>query len=162
MNNNNMADLFEDEHAKKKSREERKLEKIKKKEEKLSKTKDYKKLMDDEVVFKKINDNDKKKKKENKIDEKEEIKKPSVIDFLYDTLFGFVTILLFMTSLGYLGYTYYKNPGFNNFVVAGLLVSTGLFYMLSMFCKNKNLKRTFSILCSLSLMGFMAVELFLI
>lgn len=196
MFDNNMADLFEDDKPKKKTREERKLEKIKAKQEKLEQKKiETDKILrqDDEIKFTKVDDKvatikditeiEKKSFEKEKTSDfktsfnklktddiakrteskpKKEKKKISVIEFLYDTLFGFITILLFLTSVGYLGYSYYKDNNVNSLIIGGLLVIASLFYMLSMFIKNDRLKKIFAIITSLALMGFMAFELFMI
>ena len=149
-----VADLFEDEKKKKKTREEKRLEKIMKKQEQLNnEKKETDKYLEDNVKFKKIENE--KPKEEIKKELKRETKE-------YDTLFGFVTILLFLTSIGYLVYNYYKNNTLNNLILGALLVATGLFYMITMFAKQDKTKKIFGILSSLSLMGFMAFELFII
>ena len=163
--NKEVDDLFENKKKKKKTKEEKRLEKIMKKQEQLNnEKKETDKYLEDSVKFKKI-ENEKPKeeiKKELKRETKEPTEKLSVIDFLYDTLFGFVTILLFLTSIGYLVYNYYKNNTLNNLILEALLVATGLFYMITMFAKQDKTKKIFGILSSLSLMGFMAFELFII
>lgn len=174
--NYEMDDLLD--KNKKKSREERKLEKIKAKQDKLdAKQKENDKILnkeevkftkvDTDMIDKKLKDEalykEFKKEKQNKNkDTKQESKNGSVTEFLYNMLFGFITILLFVTSIGYLGYNYYKNNTINNLISGILLVCVGLFYMLSMFSKKSFFKKIFAIITSLSLMGFMAFNLFMI
>ncbi len=177
MDNNDIADIFEDDNIKKLSRSERKLNKIKEKQDKIEKAKrennrlldnEEKKNMPKDIKYDKIEQKRYNFEENNKLEYKKLSKenkpkeKINIIDFLYDTLFAFITILLFLTSIGYLLYKYYKDNTQNNIIIGALLVTTGLFYMLSMFTKGEKLKKIFSIITSLSLMGFMALELFLI
>lgn len=142
-------------------KDNKKEKKSKKKEKKLDK--ELNSELESKVVFKKVEDNKVSRTSKNEAkNNKNENKKHGVIAFLYDTLFGFITILLFITSVGCLGYTFYKKLGVNDLLVASLLAVTGLFYMLSMFTKSENAKKIFSIITSIALMIFMAIQLFLI
>ena len=82
--------------------------------------------------------------------------------FLYNALFSFITILLFLTSIGNLLYTYYYRKNHNNIIESLIIILIALFYMLNAFIKNNGLKKFFGILTSFSIMSFIAFKLFII
>ena len=99
--------------------------------------------------------------KENKKEKVELKKEHHVMSFLYNAFFSFITILLFLTSIGNILYTYYYNKSNNNLINAGIIISISLFYMLNAFIKKDGAKKFFGILTSISIMAFVSFNLFI-
>lgn len=161
MNNTqeNIIDLFSNEVNKKKKREQKKIEKFKKKEERKKAIEEKKLARIEDKAFAL------KQKKENELyqkkfeDSNKNYKTPSTVQFLGDTILGFFSILIILSSIGYNIYEYFNDS--LNIIYGCLLLSTSISFVLSMVIKKEGIKKFFYILSSISLALFVGYQLFI-
>lgn len=155
-----IVDLFSNEISKKEKKEKKKIEKFKKKEEK-------KKALEEKRLAK-IEDKAfaLKQKKENEMKKLEDTKNititsstPSVSQFLSDTLIGFFSIIILLSSIGYNVYEYLQ--GSLDIIYGSLLIFVSLTFVLSMVTKNEKVKKVFYVLSSISFALFVCYQLFI-
>lgn len=160
--NTTLNDIFNEDDKKKKTRLDRKMEKKKKQEEQIyddfiKEQKNVKKTEKnvDEIVTNKI---DTKKHSRSESDKE----KKGAKSIIYDIFFAFITILSFFISIGYVLYNYLKEQNQNQYILGGILIGFTFFYMLTMFSKKEGFKKFFGILTSLTMMGFIMFQLFIL
>ncbi len=189
MDDKTLASIFEDEDKAKKTRLERKMEKKKAKEKKIyddfieeQKNKKLEQTSDINKT-KKISDNinlektRKIKDVENKLDKSLEINPISInsVDLedetfndikkesvAFNIFFGFITLVSFFSSIGYVLYAYLKNLNQSHLINGGILVAFTFFYMISSLARKNGIKKAFGFLASLLVILFIGYQLFIL
>lgn len=155
-----IVDLFSTEISKKEKKEKKKIEKFKKKEEK-------KKALEEKRLAK-IEDKAfaLKQKKENEMKKLEDTKNinitsstPTISQFLSDTLIGFFSIIILLSSIGYNVYEYLQDS--LDIIYGSLLIFVSLTFVLSMVTKKEGIKKFFYVLSSISFALFVCYQLFI-
>lgn len=146
MDTEGLVDIFKEEITKKKKKE---LKMKAKQEKKMEKQENiaFEKLTKAET---KKQEEDKKAKRHYEKETKDLKDSLSLFGFFYDTIFGFFLVLLLLCSFGYCAFLLNKTQTKETILLCSLLMSSIIFYILSLTCKGQKIKKFMAIGTSLS------------